>query len=73
MFTKPSEASNLSFLYRLESYSSMVLAATFIVLATGLATLVGAAPADVMVRPPFPFAVINLALSTGHARIVQCC
>jgi hypothetical protein len=41
-----------------------MFATTFIVLATGLATLVSAAPAEaVKVRPPFPFVAIDLALT----------
>jgi hypothetical protein len=36
---------------------------SFIVLATGLATLVGAAPADVKVRPPVLCVVLDLALT----------
>jgi hypothetical protein len=60
---KPSESSNPSFLYPLESHSSTMFASTFIVLATGLATLVGAAPTDVKVRPLFFFVAIDLALT----------
>jgi hypothetical protein len=41
----------------------MQFTTTFIVLATGLATLVGAAPADVKVRPPFLCVVVDLALT----------
>jgi hypothetical protein len=60
---KSSESSNPSFLYPLESHSSMQFTTTFIILATGLATLVGAAPADVKVRPLFIFISIDLGLT----------
>jgi hypothetical protein len=59
---KPSESSNPSILYPLEPYPSMQFTTSFIVLATGLATLVGAAPADVKVRQSFLCVVISLAL-----------
>jgi hypothetical protein len=60
---KSPESSNPRLLYQLEPHSNMMFAAIFIVLATGLATLVGAAPTEVKVRLPFPFVTIRLALT----------
>jgi hypothetical protein len=63
MALKHSESSNPSFLYPFEPLSSMMFTTSFIIFATGLAALVGAAPADVKVRPASFMAVIELALT----------
>jgi hypothetical protein len=65
MALNPSESSSPSFLCSIDlSHPTIMFATTFIVLATGLATLVSAAPAEaVKVRPPFPFVGLDLALT----------